>query len=88
MFLTVLSPRKTQPNASQSNPSQSDVGTRREELIAKWRSEGRIAPDETFGDAYMYVGAWVPNLSGKTDILSEKGCLHGLAFATSKEIIR
>jgi hypothetical protein len=42
-------------------------------------SEGRIAPDETFGDAYMYVGAWVPNLSGKTGILSEEGCLLGLA---------
>ena len=29
----------------QSNPSQSDVGTRREELIAKWRSEGRVNQD-------------------------------------------
>src|SRR5260370_29772547 len=25
------------------------------------------------------VGAWVPNLSGKTGILSEEGCLPGLA---------
>ncbi len=42
-------------------------------------SEGRIALDTTFGDAYMYVGAWVPRLSGKTGILSEEGCLPGLA---------
>jgi hypothetical protein len=33
------------PNLSQSNPSQSDDGTRRERLIGKWRSEGRIQRD-------------------------------------------
>jgi hypothetical protein len=30
---------------SQRNPSQSTIVTRREQLIAKWRSEGRIKQD-------------------------------------------
>jgi hypothetical protein len=33
----------SQPNPS--NPSPLNIGTRREQLIAKWRTEGRIAPD-------------------------------------------
>jgi hypothetical protein len=38
-------PSLSASNSSQSNPAQSNIVTRREQLVAKWRAEGRINQD-------------------------------------------
>jgi hypothetical protein len=40
----------SQPNPASSNPSPPNVGTRREQLILKWRGEGRIKQDASLKD--------------------------------------
>jgi hypothetical protein len=38
-------PSLSASNSSQSTPAQSNIVTRREQLVAKWRAEGRINQD-------------------------------------------